>query len=278
MTHRRSITTNMKFIYQDQKKKLRGLLKYFQHRDDRDGRDHIQQTDAFGDRISRWVNRGLGDNHGEILQSAGALATDTMKRNVGARTMVVGPETTLMHAIPEERRVAVLGELTDTIMDQWFERMDLPTPAYAFVAHESQPSDERPDGRIKEDAAGLSYLHTHVVMAATVPGLATEREGYKVYNRHLEMLHEASREAMRAIWEREIGVERYAELQADLEARDRYQRQLDQQAAERELEQDLLDFEAALVSEHQVPGVELPSLDPPEINLDIGTDIGLEIE
>ena len=42
-THRRSVMTNMKFVYADQTAKLRGVLKYFQYRNDKDGRDTIQQ-------------------------------------------------------------------------------------------------------------------------------------------------------------------------------------------------------------------------------------------
>ena len=82
MTHPRSITTNLKFTYADQRRKLGGLLKYFQHRDDKDGRGHIPQIDEAGRRVPRWVDRGLGSSHGRILQQIGELATDTLKHDV----------------------------------------------------------------------------------------------------------------------------------------------------------------------------------------------------
>ena len=50
------------------------------------------------------------------------------------------------------------------------------------------------------------------------------------------MLHEAGRDALEAIWERELGVERYAELQADLTERDRRQREWDAQRESRQLD------------------------------------------
>ncbi|MEO0565989.1 MAG: hypothetical protein AAF125_28030, partial [Chloroflexota bacterium] len=75
-----------------------------------------------------------------------------------------------------------------------------------------------------------------VVIAPTVPGLVQERESYRVYEKQIGWLHEAGRDAMEAIWERELGVERYAELQADLTERDRYQRELDTQHERLELE------------------------------------------
>ena len=53
-------------------------------------------------------------------------------------------------------------------------RINCGSPFY-LPYHESQPGDERPDGRLKEDGHTESYLHTHVVIAPTVPGLVQER-------------------------------------------------------------------------------------------------------
>ena len=235
LTHPRSIVTNLKFTYADESKKLGGLLKYFQYRDDKDGHTHIPQHDEQGKRVPRWVDHGLGASHRDILNATEALTGDTLKREVGSRLLVIGPEVGLMHAIPDDRRVEVLKELTEATMELWFDRMDLPTPEYAYVCHESQPSDERPDGYTKEDGHSESYLHTHVVIAPTVPGWVHEREGYRVYEKQIGMLHEAGRDALESIWQRELGVERYAELQAELTERDRRQREWDAQRQEREL-------------------------------------------
>jgi hypothetical protein len=225
--HARSITTNLKFTYQEQHKKLHRLLRYFQYRDNKV--QHIPQYDRFGKHINRWVDCGLGRQHQDILNRVNRLSTDTLKRNVGSRLMVIGPEVTLMHAIPYERRVDILNELTEKTMELWFDHMNLPTPEYSYIVHESQPAQHRPDGRLKDEPQSKSYLHTHVVFAPTVQGIEHDREGYKVYDKQIHQLHEAGREALQEIWERELGVERFAELQAELNERDLRQRQLDLQ-------------------------------------------------
>ena len=270
MTHPRSLITNLKFTYADQSKKLGGMLKYFEYRNDKDGHTHIPTLDENGKRAPRWVDHGLGNRHYQILANCEELATDNLKRNVGSRLMVVGPEVSLMHAIPEERRIAVLEELTEATMELWFERMDLPTPQYSYVVHESQPGDERPDGRMKQDSHTDSYLHTHVVIAPTVPGLVQEREGYRVYEKQIGWLHQAGRDALEAIWERELGVERYAELQTELADRDRYQRELDAQHHQQERQADRLALETALGLD---PDSTVPPLAP-----DLDTDIEMELE
>jgi hypothetical protein len=263
----RSVTTNLKFTYRDQKKKLRRLLRYFQYRDDKSSAEHVRQWDEFGQRVERWVDRGLGTDHQEILENVLDLATDTLRRDVGARLLVIGPEVNLMHAIDPDRRVDVLRELTEKTVDHWFERMNVPTPEFSYVVHESQPSDTRPDGRLKDEVQTESYLHTHVVIASTVWGLEQEREAYRVYDKQISMLHEAGREAMTAIWEREIGVERFAALQAELAERDLRQRELDRQQEQVEL---------AMLFQTDLPAlardVEMP-LSPPTLDESLELDL-----
>jgi hypothetical protein len=234
--HVRSVTTNIKFAYKDQKKKLHRLLKYFQYRNDKSSAEHVRQWDEFGQRIERWHDCGLGTQHHEILENVLDLATDSLKRDVGARLLVIGPEVSLMQAIDPDKRVNVLRELTEKTLDNWFERMDLPTPEFSYVVHESQPSETRPDGRLKDEMQTQSYLHTHVVLAPTVTGLERERELYKVYDKQVRWLHEAGRDAIQEIWEREIGVEQFAELQVELSERDLRQKELDRQHEQTELE------------------------------------------
>ena len=234
--HARSVTTNIKFAYKDQKKKLHRLLRYFQYRNDKSSAEHVRQWDEFGQRVERWHDCGLGTQHHEILENVLDLATDTLKRDVGARLLVIGPEVSLMQAIDPDKRVDVLRELTEKTLDNWFERMDLPTPEYSYVVHESQPSETRPDGRLKDEMQTDGYLHTHVVLAPTAAGLERERELYKVYDKQVNWLHEAGRDAVQEIWEREIGVERFAELQTELGERDLRQKELDRQHEQAELE------------------------------------------
>ena len=75
-----------------------------------------------------------------------------------------------------------------------------------------------------------AYYHSHVVLAATIPGLEQEREGYKVYSDEgrvpktpglnavtLTGVHESARDNMAMIWERELGRDRVQSLNQDLE-------------------------------------------------------------
>jgi hypothetical protein len=230
--HRRAIITNTKFVYANQPTKLRGLLRYFQYRNDKTSADHVRQFDEQGQRVERWRDRGLGSDYREILDSCLDLATTHLQRNVSARLLVIAPEVHWMAAIPEDRRLDVLHELTETTIDSWFEQMNLPTAEYAYVCHESEPSDMRPDGTPKDEPQlSDTYLHSHVTLAATVPGFEQAREGYKVYDRQIQALHEAGRTAMAHIWERELGVERVAELTQELEERTQRYAELDKRAA-----------------------------------------------
>jgi hypothetical protein len=75
-----------------------------------------------------------------------------------------------------------------------------------------------------------------VVLAPTFAGVGHERELYKVYDKQVTWLHEAGRTAMQEIWEREISMEQFAELQAELSERDIRQKALDRQYEQAELE------------------------------------------
>jgi hypothetical protein len=226
--HRRAVITNAKFVYTRQRSRLRGLLRYFQFRNDKDSASHVRQFDEQGQRVERWVDRGLGDDHRTILHNCLDLATTDLPQNVSARLLVIAPEVHFMAAIDPERRLDVLRELTEATVENWFEHLNLPTPEYAYVCHEAQPSDLRPDGQTKDEAhLSDSYLHSHVVLAATVPGLEQPREVYKIYEKQLRTLHEAGREALEQIWERELGAERVAELNQELEERTQRYLELD---------------------------------------------------
>ena len=245
--HRRGIITNAKFIYRRDGKQLRGKLRYFQYRDNK--RDHIVQRDEHGEPLRRWVNRGLGAYHAEIARNCESLATEDLVQDVSARTLVISPQIDLMQAIPPERQEQVIAELTDTIVEGWFGAMDAPTPAYSFVIHHGETANERPNGRPKEVDGNREFLHTHVILAATVPGLETERETYKVYSDQLRTLHDVGRETMERIWERELGRERVQALNRDLEA-------LTQELA-------ALDHQHDLDVIRQALGIDTPDFTPP---------------
>lgn len=210
--NKRAMIANQKFIYKKEGDHLSGKLKYFQHRNDRD--THVKQIDEQGNPIRRWIDHGLGSNHSAIALNCTALATTGLTNDVGARTLVLSPQVEFMQAIPVERRDEIMEELTEATVDRWFEAMNLPTTEYAYVVHKGEVKNERPEEIEQENR---EFVHSHVVLAATVPGLMEDRDDYKVYKEQLEQLHQVSAEEMERIWTRELGVERVQELNQDLE-------------------------------------------------------------
>lgn len=253
----RSVISNLKFIYKKEGDHLKGKLKYFQHRDDRD--THIEQRDENGDPIRRWEDRGLGDNYNSIAQNCIELATSGLKNDVGARTLVLSPQVEFMAAIPPEMRMAVMAELTDATVERWFEEMRLPQAEYAFVIHKGEVKTDRPEGIEQENK---EFVHSHVVLAATTPGFSQVRANYKVYKEQLDDLHRVSTEEMERIWTRELGIERVQELNQDLEqlTADLKQADLDRsQIIRSEQEPSQRDIDEAMLDIYEATGLEPPN-------------------
>lgn len=253
----RSVISNLKFIYKKEGDHLKGKLKYFQHRDDRD--THIQQRDENGDPIRRWEDRGLGDNYNSIAQSCSQLATSGLKNDVGARTLVLSPQVEFMAAIPPDMRMAVMAELTDATVERWFEEMRLPQAEYSFVVHKGEVKTDRPEGIEQENK---EFVHSHIVLAATTSGFSQDREDYKVYKEQLDDLHRVSTEEMERIWTRELGVKRVQELNQDLEqlTADLKQADLDRsQIIRSEQEPSQCDIDEAMLDIYEATGLEPPN-------------------
>jgi len=265
----RSIISNLKFIYKKEGDHLKGKLKYFQHRDDRD--THIQQRNENGELVRRWVDRGLGESYNEITRNCAQFATSGLMNDVGARTLVLSPQVEFMAAIPPDVRMAIMAELTDSTVERWFEEMRLLQAEYSFVVHKGEVKTDRPDGIEQENK---EFLHSHVVLAATTPGFSQERDNYKVYKEQLEILHQVSVEEMEHIWTRELGVERVQELNQDLEDLTAELRRIDleksqiiqpeQEVNQRELDETMLEL------------YEATGLEPPEDLLERVYDARLE--
>jgi len=177
---------------------LMGLLKYLQYRDDRG--QHIPQMDGF----ERWVDRGLGGNHRSIAKRAMHLADDpTNKDNVLVRMMVVSPHPDLMAVLPQYQRQRALTELTETMMERYFDSIDLPVPEYAFVIHDPEADD------------GTQRLHSHVLFPATVPDI-DGRQHYDLRRKQMPAFHEARDQAITEVFTHLLGPQRLAELDAQL--------------------------------------------------------------
>jgi hypothetical protein len=204
---------------------LIGLLKYVQYRDDKDS--HIPQDDG----MERWYDRGLGNHYRAIAGNLMHIADD--KTNTDAvlvRMMVVSPHPDLMAALPVYQRERTLRDLTDTMMERYFEACDLPVPEYAFVIHDPQTEN------------GIQRLHSHVLFPATVLDIEGRRH-YDLRRGQMPLFHEVRDQSITEVWTRLLGAERVAELDASL-LTDTEKQQLAEraaQAAEQTHERDLKD-------------------------------------
>jgi hypothetical protein len=144
------------------KKGLRSTLKYLQYRDN--ARDHIAQDGT----VERWVDCGLGQHYREIFDRCDALQS----KHVLAWTWVVSPAPDVIVLVPARERCALVCELTERLVEDYYAARGLETPEYSYVLHDRQGTDA--------DGEPMQHLHTHVVLAGTVPSVDGERVA--VYN------------------------------------------------------------------------------------------------
>jgi hypothetical protein len=134
-------------------KGLRNGLKYFQYRED-------HNTKASPDRLrDRWQDRGLGAHYREIDANCQRLQS----QHVLAWTWVISPAPDLMALVPQDKRRRLVMDVTERIVEAYYEARGFHTPPYAYVLH---------DRRTKE---GEQQLHTHVIL----PGLAPTVGGWE---------------------------------------------------------------------------------------------------
>ncbi len=167
---------------------LKGKLKYFQFRDDRDG--HIPQEQG----LERWHDRGLGLHYREILNQCNRLSTSS----VLAWTWVISPDPTLMALVPEAERKALVTNLTEEIVEAYYTARGADVPEYSYVLHDRMTNDQ---------STPISQLHTHVVLPGTVPTVEGAREPF--YNRankgHLDLLRTISAQKLEAALDYHVG-------------------------------------------------------------------------
>jgi hypothetical protein len=174
------------------------LLKYVQYRDDRD--QHVPQMDG----LERWYDRGLGDNYRTISRACFRLSQDKINQDqVLARMLVVSPHPDLVAALPKRLRQTALRDLTETMVERYFEANHLPTPEYAFVIHDPQTE------------SGNQRLHSHVFFPATVPDLEGRRT-LDLRRPQMPRFHQVRDEAITEVWTHFLGAERVAELDQHL--------------------------------------------------------------
>ena len=161
-------------------KELLAKTKYLQYRDDADG--HIPQHKG----LERWVDCGMGHNYREIAQSCERLESD----KVLAWTWVISPAPDLMALIPEGEREALVKEITEEIVESYYQARGMDTPEFSYVLHDRFTKPDQTTGE------RLHQLHTHVILPGTVPQLDGPRMPF--YNRsskgHVKLLKSISDE------------------------------------------------------------------------------------
>lgn len=141
---------------------LKATLKYLQFRDKRN--NHLAKSRDY----ERWQDRGMGVSHGEIYRNCDALQS----KHVLAWTWVISPAPDLMELVPQDERRALLYELTERVVEDYYTERGFDVPEYSYVAHTAKTKG-------KNGEAPQEHMHTHVILPGTVPSTA---ERLPVYN------------------------------------------------------------------------------------------------
>jgi hypothetical protein len=167
-------------------KGLRSTLKYVQYRED-------YNTNASPEKLrDRWQDLGMGAHYREIFEACDRLKS----RHVLAWTWVVSPAPDLMALVPQDKRRDVVMDVTERVVEAYYEARNYQTPPYSYVVHD----------RLTDE--GEQQLHTHVIL----PGLAPTIEGWEpLYinkrEKHDELFNNIAREEFEQALDRTIGPE-----------------------------------------------------------------------
>lgn len=141
---------------------LRETLQYLQYRDSRN--NHLARSR----RHERWQDRGLGVHHREIFERCERFKS----AHVLAWTWVISPAPDLLERVPTDQRRALLSELTERVVEDYYTARGFDMPEYSYVLHHAKT-------RPSEGAPSLDHLHTHVILPGTAPSAA---DRVPVYN------------------------------------------------------------------------------------------------
>lgn len=142
---------------------LRATLKYLQYRDTKN--NHMAEDRQY----ERWQDRGLGLHYREIFKNC----HDMQSKHVLAWTWVISPSPDLMSLVPEKERRALLCDLTERVVEDFYTQRGFDIPEYSYVLHSRMTDSE--DGEVP-----LEHLHTHVILPGTAPLPGADRAA--VYN------------------------------------------------------------------------------------------------
>jgi hypothetical protein len=189
----------------DGAKQSKNLLRYLTYRESRDeAARHVAGRE-------RWVDHGMGGSVAEIAQRCDDLKSE----HVLTFSLVMNPNPDLMAMVAPEDREQFVRELTESVVNGFFDERGLDTGVeFSYVLHHRWADDPQ--------APGLHDPHTHIVLPGTV---YDEEHGQRVplffsRNRkvnHIEMLHDVTERTMAEQMEHYVGPDweqRYNELAA----------------------------------------------------------------
>lgn len=180
---------------------LRGKLKYFTYRDNRD--THLKPCE----RVDRWQDHGLGKDYRTILNNCDALSS----KHVLAWSWVISPAPDLMALVPEDMRRDLVIDLTERIVESYYTARGAEVPEYSFVLHNRLTTTN--DG----DQPSLQHLHTHVILPGTVPTLEGRQPFYNNKEKgHDRLFREVAAQHFEAALDEIVG-ERWRDLRRESE-------------------------------------------------------------
>lgn len=197
----------------DGAKQSKNLLRYLTYRESR------TEKAQFVAGRERWVDRGMGGSVAEIAQRC----DDLKSQHVLTFSLVVNPNPDLIGMVAPDERERFVRELTERVVDDFFEARGLDTGIeWSAVMHHRQTDDRQ--------SPGQHNPHTHIVLPGTV---YDEEHGGRVplfFSRnqkvnHIEMLHNVTEQVMAEQMERYVGPE-WEQRYDDLAAIREYQREI----------------------------------------------------
>lgn len=169
------------------------LLKYVTYRESHDQRAiRVEGQD-------RWMNRGMGGSVRDIMERCLAYQSE----HVLLFSLVINPQPDLIAMVPPEERESFVRELTERVVERFFEARGIDTGVEwsAVLHHRQTDSLESP---------GQHNPHTHVILPGTYyhadegqrkPLYFSTRGGLN----HIELLHSVTQQQMVDLLERHVG-------------------------------------------------------------------------
>lgn len=165
-------------------KQSKNLLRYLTYRESRD------EAARYVTGRDRWIDHGMGGSVAEIAERCDDLKSE----HVLTFSLVINPSPDLMGMVAPEQREQFVGELTENVIEDFFDARGLDTGVeFSYVIHHRLTDDPQ--------APGLHDPHSHVVLPGTV---YDEEYGQRVplfFSRnskvnHVEMLHAVTERTM----------------------------------------------------------------------------------